>query len=203
MKFSTDAGISVQDIGRAPQGARGLKFPLKYWPVRHLAARRAPQGARGLKSRKSNSFARNCKSRPARGAWIEMMLCEKANPATRSRPARGAWIEIASKAKAATCWGSRPARGAWIEIQVARMSLNGTWSRPARGAWIEIISTYNGFVWYKSRPARGAWIEIRRNAARNSGRNGRAPQGARGLKFIIDEAQLLFNAVAPRKGRVD
>ena len=34
------------------------------------------------------------KSRPTRGAWIEIILCSKNQHAAESRPTRGAWIEI-------------------------------------------------------------------------------------------------------------
>ena len=54
----------------------------------------------------------------------------------------------------------------------------------------------------RSRPARGAWIEIEAATDTCTVLPGRAPQGARGLKFRrpgCDEALL----VAPRKGRVD
>ena len=34
------------------------------------------------------------KSRPARGAWIEILRAHKKELEKQSRPARGAWIEI-------------------------------------------------------------------------------------------------------------
>ena len=33
-------------------------------------------------------------SRPARGAWVEMVVCAHAASDMQSRPARGAWVEI-------------------------------------------------------------------------------------------------------------
>ena len=76
-----------------------------------------------------------------------------------------------------------------------------------------------------SRPARGAWIEIFCIQAWAKFRIGRAPQGARGLKFInqlkqegidtsrpargawieipVGSALVTAVSVAPRKGRVD
>ena len=79
---------------------------------------RAPQGARGLKSRPPVYFARRSRSRPARGAWIEIPSSVFADDGgASSRPARGAWIEISiGQLLVFGQIGSRPARGAWIEI---------------------------------------------------------------------------------------
>ena len=99
-----------------------------------------------------------------------------------------------------------------------------TWSRPARGAWVEIFDNYcflpdHGL----SRPARGAWVEMAvvgrqvelggrapqgaRGLKYGSESKGikeerRAPQGARGLKFPADRMSHQEKSVAPRKGRV-
>ena len=55
-----------------------------------------------------------------------------------------------------------------------------------------------------SRPARGAWIEMDRGGeSREVNGWGRAPHGARGLKFLIPLGQRLLCLVAPRTGRVD
>ena len=76
-------------------------------------------------------------------------------------------------------------------------------SRPARGAWVEIMmppvpSRYGK----RSRPARGAWVEIGKTAPVQPLPERRAPQGARGLKFVTDAEKRTFFRVAPRKGRV-
>ena len=55
---------------------------------------RAPQGARGLKYDASKFDGTSLTSRPARGAWIEMLVWTKGGTYQPSRPARGAWIEI-------------------------------------------------------------------------------------------------------------
>ena len=56
---------------RAPHGARGLKFVLGH-PL-GAEVGRAPHGARGLKSRDTLTVVTGISgSRPARGAWIEM-----------------------------------------------------------------------------------------------------------------------------------
>ena len=52
--------------GRAPQGARGLKYHGRAHALERLPGR-APQGARGLKCQKMAAEAQKAKSRPARG----------------------------------------------------------------------------------------------------------------------------------------
>ena len=70
MKFLFPHGNIICGVGRAPQGARGLKSePPK---VRHFAMGRAPQGARGLKSEEMLPEILAETSRPARGAWVEI-----------------------------------------------------------------------------------------------------------------------------------
>ena len=78
-------------LGRAPQGARGLKLICRpsFWVLRC----RAPQGARGLKSRRGAPRRYVQWSRPARGAWVEIGLAKWWNAGRGSRPARGAGIE--------------------------------------------------------------------------------------------------------------
>ena len=78
--------------GRAPQGARGLKFRQRWCFV--LQNGRAPQGARGLKFLRQRRGYRPERSRPARGAWVEIELPDEVIDAMLSRPARGAWVEI-------------------------------------------------------------------------------------------------------------
>ena len=105
----------VISSSRAPQGARGLKF----WSTTGGTATtgRAPQGARGLKLALRRSLLLQEWSRPARGAWVEIMYSYfNPNPAG-SRPARGAWVEISITTRATKPKTSRPARGAWVEIK--------------------------------------------------------------------------------------
>ena len=54
-----------------------------------------------------------------------------------------------------------------------------------------------------SRPARGAWIEIVPLGNQHILRAGRAPHGARGLKYILLAVGIVKVGVAPRTGRVD
>ena len=63
------------------------------------------------------------KSRPARGAWIEIIKPNLQDKVAKSRPARGAWIEIVEQEQRAIPRRSRPARGAWIEIRVLHPEL--------------------------------------------------------------------------------
>ncbi len=56
---------------RAPQGARGLKY-IKPVRDRVLGFGRAPQGARGLKCSATRLMIPGPRSRPARGAWVEI-----------------------------------------------------------------------------------------------------------------------------------
>ena len=121
-------------------------------------------------------------SRPARGAWIEMVVREVTERAEKSRAPHGArGLKLCLfPLTALPCW-SRPARGAWIEIGSFAAGPVVTWSRPARGAWIEIENEDSLLSEADlSRPARGAWIEI---------------EGPLPLKVCA--------SVAPRTGRVD
>ena len=54
-----------------------------------------------------------------------------------------------------------------------------------------------------SRPVWGAWIEICEPAGQESYGGGRAPYGARGLKFALQQLSQNSFMVAPRMGRVD
>ena len=63
-----------------------------------------------------------------------------------SRPARGAWIEIMRSANISQKSASRPARGAWIEMSLPGVSFASMMSRPPRGAWIEIMSLTDGGI---------------------------------------------------------
>ena len=59
-----------------------------------------------------------------------------------SRPAWGAWIEMVSvTASTGAVKQSRPAWGAWIEMPEPCSRNFFRWSRPAWGAWIEIYQS--------------------------------------------------------------
>ena len=62
---------------------------------------------------------KNCMSPPARGAWIEMVVCAHAASATQSRPPHG---------------------GRGLKFQHDHRQLAHHWSPPARGAWIEMLT---------------------------------------------------------------
>ena len=96
---------------RAPYGARGLKFSAQS-EKSSGSARRAPYGARGLKLHRVASVARLRRSRPVRGAWIE--ICRQVVISTnhsQSRPVRGAWIEIRYPALYNTAFRVAPRTG--------------------------------------------------------------------------------------------
>ena len=63
--------------------------------VLYAKAGRAPYGARGLKFVAIATLLVSLGSRPIRGAWIEILPLQSPAPAERrSRPIRGAWIDI-------------------------------------------------------------------------------------------------------------
>ena len=99
-----------EELGRAPHGARGLKYgryckragPHLSRPARgawieimlgRFTARptpsRAPHGARGLKSFSGDALHVNGKSRPARGAWIEIPGIPASDPPPGVAPRTG------------------------------------------------------------------------------------------------------------------
>ena len=55
---------------RAPRGARGLKYQKRV--LQEIQSRRAPRGARGLKYFRIIDLQISLRSRPSRGAWIEI-----------------------------------------------------------------------------------------------------------------------------------
>ena len=62
--------LCLMTWGRAPHGARGLKWTLGNGPGGQR--RRAPHGARGLKLNQVSPTLNDYESRPARGARIEI-----------------------------------------------------------------------------------------------------------------------------------
>ena len=73
--------------GRAPQGARGLKF--MYLPRFFTYCCRAPQGARGLKFDVMGTSDTKTRSRPARGAWVEIKVVRMQTLLTPVAPRKG------------------------------------------------------------------------------------------------------------------
>ena len=73
-------------------------------------------------------------SRPARGAWVEILLLWIGSEIRLSRPARGAWVEIFPMGErfAALTW-SRPARGAWVEIELPDEVIDAMLVAPRKG----------------------------------------------------------------------
>ena len=187
---------------------------------------RAPQGARGLKCRCTAKAAVDIRSRPARGAWIEIKITIVDVVKKLSRPARGAWIEMLMAWRYMGHQQGRAPQGArGLKFRGTGRIRRTAGSRPARGAWIEMLPCKFPNFSRLSRPARGAWIEMLRVRAGATRGHGRAPQGARGLKFCnrhlmctslssrpargawIEMCQYMrrldTEGVAPRKGRMD
>ena len=76
-------------------------------------------------------------------------------------------------------------------------------SRPVWGAWIEISTMHSYAPQDASRPVWGAWIEIVTLWPVYFRVCGRAPYGARGLKYPHEGHGTVGLYVAPRMGRVD
>ena len=75
--------------GRAPHGARGLKYGGSATGG-HAHHGRAPHGARGLKFFGRGSLLFSGLSRPARGAWIEIRFIGSFGPRCYRRAPHGA-----------------------------------------------------------------------------------------------------------------
>ena len=169
-------------LGRAPRGARGLKWHAE--PEGTGRDRRAPRGARGLKWIILQQF-RRVKRRAPRGARGLKFLWDGLSDAwNKSRPSRGAWIEISTATATKIRIASRAPRGARGLKSLRRPARRGSESRAPRGArglkslCLSLISSQ-----LSSRPSRGAWIEIFLPLLASCA-PGRAPRGARGLKFV-------------------
>ena len=80
-------------ISRAPHGARGLKF-MKRYANGDVDACRAPHGARGLKYVAAVGDHRRHGRAPHGARGLKWTLNPVWEEAFKSRPARGAWIEI-------------------------------------------------------------------------------------------------------------
>ena len=129
-------------MGRAPRGARGLKFSILVMSL--FVTRRAPRGARGLKSPFSLMSRRPGIGRAPRGA---RGLKSAPNPVPSggdSRAPRGArGLKLFHLALVMFLIKSCPSRGTWIEIPIRLPFPEMMVSRscPSRGTWIEIISS--------------------------------------------------------------
>ena len=150
-------------------------------------------------------------SHPARGAWIEICHLGRKAKARWSHPARGAWIEICvveteyfapqsrtpqgvrglkshERAACGNCPGRTPQGVRGLKSCIRARTTTSSSSRPARGAWIEMPQPLKQMpASCTSRPARGAWIEIPHRAHTCGLYYSRAPQGARGLKYLPNQ----------------
>ena len=125
--------------GRAPQGARGLKFCCAMgWLI---WCSRAPQGARGLKSYPCSKRCICAWSCPARGTWIEI---RSITPSGRKRDysrapqgARGLKFRCLAHSSQSVCRAPQGARG--LKFGCPIPCPQPQQSCPARGSWIEIL----------------------------------------------------------------
>ena len=121
----------------------------------------------------------------------------------RSCPSRGTWIEMPIAFTASYIGPGRAPRGArGLKLEFADGSVLNSLSCPSRGTWIEILVRHSADGRLASCPSRGTWIEIKSLLPARARHIGRAPRGARGLKFT-DPAGLgvSYGSRAPRGAR--
>ena len=146
-------------------------------------AGRAPQGARGLKYDGFADSGRAIESCPARGTWIEISMQRTSCRNTKtSCPARGTWIEISQPKGIENANTSCPARGTWIEIlAIGQQAVTiGRAPQGARGLKLSKICKF--YLARKGRAPQGARGLKFKRWIRDYMACSRAPQGARGLK---------------------
>ena len=192
--------LAVSTSSRAPQGARGLKFftcsPLP------RDTRRAPQGARGLKSSLPDICTMVLGSRPARGAWVEILLLVGRLSTLGSRPARGAWVEIFPASVPHSGGTRRAPQGARGLKSYLRPTKRNRLRRAPQGARGLKCPTSGGDTFDSGRAPQGArglksdYIVLLR-----SGRKSRPARGA-WVEIPLIRMSASLAAVAPRKGRV-
>ena len=137
-------------------------------------------------------------SRPARGAWIEMLHARAAHHEHARRAPHGArglkfFDKDGPSPKASRApHGARGLKSVWKCLWNA-----GAMSRPAWGAWIEIPSEPNSpKAERRSHPSRSAWIEMPGFPPPLWRATSRAPHGARGLKYGENQTVCVY---APRR----
>ena len=139
IEIGTKKSSGDSSAGRAPYGARGLKYAELglFWCA---VQGRAPYGARGLKSCFSILFGK----------------------ISRSRPVWGAWIEIACKrCPGGFCGGRAPYGARGLKCCIAQNWRSFLWRRAPYGArGLKFQSLGIPRACDESRPVWGAWIEI-------------------------------------------
>ena len=78
-------------------------------------------------------------SRPARGAWVEILILIDEIGVLRRAPQGARGLKFVALGIYKFVKESRPARGAWVEISPFYSYPFAIRSRPARGAWVEIL----------------------------------------------------------------
>ena len=97
---------------------------------------RAPQGARGLKSHGPHPISTSKGSRPARGAWVEIFIYVYNYVARPRRAPQGARVlkSVRGLTELEGHGKSRPARGAWVEITyLSLVDVRGMSVAPRKG----------------------------------------------------------------------
>ena len=147
------------------------------------------------------------RSRPTRGAWIEISRSQIKTSRKRGRAPHGArGLKSERDGLRQGDGGGRAPHGArGLKYRLYCSSCSAAESRPTRGAWIEMahycldegnigraphgarglksrgLHSKAPYLW--SRPTRGAWIEMSTDCTSPRPRARRAPHGARGLKY--------------------
>ena len=139
---------------------------------------------------------------PSRGTWIEMLMSRRPGIGGDGRAPRGArGLKSMKESLSGTADSSRAPRGArGLKFLFSAVGKDTLESCPSRGTWIEMTSCARQLRRRPSCPSRGTWIEICRAGCRAGATQGRAPRGARGLKFLPYELLHLAGASCPSRG---
>ncbi|EEX75958.1 hypothetical protein SELSPUOL_02686 [Selenomonas sputigena ATCC 35185] len=120
----------------------------------------------------------------------------------RSRPTRGAWIEIQPIEFARNgAWGRAPHGARGLKFQNGYKLGDRQMSRPTRGAWIEISITRCLATALTVAPHAGAWIEMAKSNVKQDGKRESRPTRARGLKSGTTPRQKDAHASRPTRAR--
>ena len=145
--------------GRAPHGARGLKFVRD--DIGPASRSRAPHGARGLKFHLLLVLGLDTSRAPHGARGLKSLCCLPSTHHLPSRPTRGAWIEIGQRGGDNLIFSRAPHGARGLKYFVTTHN-DGTGDRRApHGARGLKYAETNAIAFAaRSRPTRGAWIEI-------------------------------------------
>ena len=179
--------VNAMDRGRAPHGARGLKFASPLTGVLGYRSR-APHGARGLKlTSRGPRRSRPCRApHGARGLKYTYHSLSKWHSSRAPHGARGLKFKYDYELRSLD--ESRPTRGAWIEITFPQSYPHTIKSRAPHGArGLKSCNPYGAYHQQTCRAPHGARGLKLSSSVHASNEGGRAPHGARGLKYAIPE----------------